>query len=155
MVDSIPLIQKAGRGTILANTNIEHAYKLIPIHPDNNLTLGIIWFQHYISTGYGILSCQWAPGPTVLLFETFSEALQHQAQWKGGGDMCHVLDCSQDKSATCGEQWGMPSITAGLCSHQARQVDRAFVHLVVRHASRGLHCCLDWSTAPYDGELEK
>ncbi len=26
------------------------------------------------------------------IFETFSEALQHLAEWQGCGDMCHVLD---------------------------------------------------------------
>ncbi len=38
------------------------------------------------------------------IFEKFSEALQYLAQWKGCGDMCHVLDdflmvCRMDETA--------------------------------------------------------
>ncbi len=38
---AIRLVQEAGPGAILAKTDIEHAYKLTPIHPDDITTLGI------------------------------------------------------------------------------------------------------------------
>ncbi len=42
---AIQLIQRAGQGAILAKTDIKHAYKLIPIHPDDIPALGILWFS--------------------------------------------------------------------------------------------------------------
>ncbi len=84
----IQLIQRAGHGTILAKTDIEHAYKLIPAHPDDIPALGIRWFQHWLWDA--TLPMGSRSGCTI--FETFSEALQHLAEWQECGDMCHILD---------------------------------------------------------------
>ncbi len=43
---TIQLIRKAGPGAILAKTDVEHAYKLVPIHLEDIPALGIKWFQH-------------------------------------------------------------------------------------------------------------
>ncbi len=38
---AIQLIRKAGSGAILAKTDVEHAYKLVLIHPEDIPALGI------------------------------------------------------------------------------------------------------------------
>ncbi len=85
---AIQLIQRAGQGAILAKTDIEHAYKLIPVHPDDIPALGIWWFQHWLWNA----TLPMGSRSDCAIFETFSEALQHLAEWQGCGDMCHVLD---------------------------------------------------------------
>ncbi len=45
---AIQLIRKAGPGAILAKTDVEHAYKLVPIHPEDIPALMIRWFQHWL-----------------------------------------------------------------------------------------------------------
>ncbi len=85
---AIRLIHEVGQGSILARTDIEHAYKLIPVHPDDIPALGIKWFQHWLSDA----TLPMGSRSSCAIFETFSEALQHLAQWKGCGNMCYVLD---------------------------------------------------------------
>ncbi len=85
---AIKVIQRAGQRAILAKTDIEHAYKLIPVHPDDIPALGIWWFQHWL--WHATLPMGSRSGCAI--FATFSEALQHLAEWQGCGDMCNVLD---------------------------------------------------------------
>ncbi len=42
---AISLIQDIGPGAVLAKTDIEHAYKLIPIHPQDIPALGLRWYD--------------------------------------------------------------------------------------------------------------
>ncbi len=88
-VDSaIHLIQQAVPEAFLAKTDIEHAYKLIPIHPEDIPALGIRWFQDWLWD----VTLPMGSRLGCAILETFSEALQHLAPWKGCGNMCHVLD---------------------------------------------------------------
>ena len=88
-VDSaIALIQMSGPNSVLAKTDIEHAYKLIPIHPEDIPALGIRWFQDWLWD----VTLPMGSRSGCAIFETFSEALQFIAESKGCGDMCHVLD---------------------------------------------------------------
>ncbi len=72
---AIQLIQRAGQGAILAKTDIEHAYKLIPVHPDDVSALGIRWFQHWLWDA----TLPMGSRSGCAIFGTFSEALQHMA----------------------------------------------------------------------------
>ncbi len=85
---AIQFIQQAGPGAILAKTDIEHMYKLIPIHPDDIPELGIRWFHHWLWDATLPMGSRLG----ITIFETFSEALQHLAQWKQCDSMCHMLD---------------------------------------------------------------
>ncbi len=58
MDTAIQLIQQAGQRAILTKTDINHAYKLIPIHPDNIPALG--------NTGCVMPHCPWVPNQVVL-----------------------------------------------------------------------------------------
>ncbi len=44
----IALIQSIGPGALLTKTDIEHAYKIIPIHPEDIPALGIRWFKDWL-----------------------------------------------------------------------------------------------------------
>ncbi len=85
---SIQLINRAGPGAILAKTDVEHAYKLVPIHREDIPTMWVRWFQHWLWDA----TLPMCSRSGCAIFETFSEALQYFAQWKGCGDMCHILD---------------------------------------------------------------
>ncbi len=85
---AIQLTLKAGPRAILAKTDVEHAYKLVTIHLENIPALGIRWLQHWLWDATLLMGSR----SGCAIFETFSDALQYLAQWKGCGDMCHVLD---------------------------------------------------------------
>ncbi len=72
----------------MAKTDIQHAYKLIPIHPHDVPALGIRWFNHWQ------WDCTLPVGCRVgcAIFEAFSDAIQFLAEARGCGGMCHVLD---------------------------------------------------------------
>ncbi len=80
---------KPGPRAILDKTDVKHAYKLVPIHPEDIQALGIRWFQHWLPMD---ATLPMGSQSGYAIFETFPEALQYLAQWKGCGDMCHVLD---------------------------------------------------------------
>ncbi len=71
---AIQLIQRAGQVAILAKTDIEHAYKLIPVHP----SLGIRWFQQWLRDATLPMGSRLG----CAIFETFSEAIKHLAEWQ-------------------------------------------------------------------------
>ncbi len=45
---AISLIQDIGPGAVLAKMDIEHAYKLIPIHPQDIPALGLRWYDDWL-----------------------------------------------------------------------------------------------------------
>ncbi|KAK3086988.1 hypothetical protein FSP39_000072 [Pinctada imbricata] len=87
--DAIRIVAKFGRGTLMAKTDIEHAFKLIPIHPSDYELLGFQFngqFYYDKTLPFGLsYSCQ--------LFEKFSSALQWimESHFKVPGCV-HVLD---------------------------------------------------------------
>jgi hypothetical protein len=85
---AIALIRRVGRGAVLCKTDIEHAYKLMPIAEEDIPALGIRWFQHWL------YDCTLPMGSCsgCAIFEKLSKALQFLAQHHGCGLMCHILD---------------------------------------------------------------
>ena len=41
--DIVPVIHRLGRGTLLAKLDIQTAYHMVPVHPDDGQLLGIVW----------------------------------------------------------------------------------------------------------------
>lgn len=86
---AISLIQQLGPGTLLAKTDIENAYKQIPVHPSDFELLGFrigndYYYDKTLSFGLSY-SCN--------LFERFSTALQWILENKFSVAHCvHVLD---------------------------------------------------------------
>ena len=86
---AIQIILRLGRGCFLAKTDIQSAFRLLPVHPDSYHLLGFYFKGHYFfdtAMPMGLsISCQ--------VFETFSTALQWIAQTHFSiGDMLHILD---------------------------------------------------------------
>ncbi len=86
--DAIQLILKCGPNVFLAKSDIEKAFRLIPIHPDQHHLLCIQWEQKiYVDRCLPMgarSACQ--------LFEEFSTALQAIAHSHGIQNMTHYLD---------------------------------------------------------------
>jgi hypothetical protein len=85
---AVRLIRRLGPGCVLMKTDIEHAYKNVPIHPLDIPALGVKW------DSYWLWDCTLPMGARsgCAIFEAFSTALQYIAERKGCGDMCHILD---------------------------------------------------------------
>lgn len=87
--DATKHLLACGKGALLAKTDIEHAYKLVPIHPEDYELLGFsidnkYYFDRTLPMGLSC-SCQ--------LFEKFSSALHWILQSKLGVQGCvHILD---------------------------------------------------------------
>lgn len=86
---AITIIKQLGRGALLAKTDLENAYKQIPIHPDDFELLGFMVDNKYYfdkTLPFGLsYSCN--------LFEKFSSALQWILESKFSVLHCvHILD---------------------------------------------------------------
>ena len=85
----VDLVYRHGRGCLMAKTDIEDAFRIIPIHPLDHSLLGFsfegeFYFDRCLPMGASS-SCQ--------IFEQFSMALQWILQSKcKAGDMSHILD---------------------------------------------------------------
>jgi hypothetical protein len=85
----VNLVQKYGKHCLMAKTDIEDAFRIIPISPEDYHLLGFVWqgqfyFDKCLPMGASS-SCQ--------IFEKFSVALQWILQTKfGAGGMSHILD---------------------------------------------------------------
>jgi len=88
-VDSaVSHIVNQGKGTLLAKVDIEHAYRNIPVHPDDRHLLGMRWDgSTYLDTGlpFGLRS---APK----IFSSIAEALEWILLQEGVTWVLHYLD---------------------------------------------------------------
>ena len=85
---AIRLIRQVGKGAILCKTDIEHAYKLINIAESDIPALAMRWFQHWLYDA----TLPMGSRSGCAIFERLSKAIQHIAEHKGCGPMCHILD---------------------------------------------------------------
>ena len=85
---AVRLIQQQGQGCVLAKTDIEHAYKLLPIHKDDIPALGIRWQGNLYFDCTLPMGCRTG----CKLFEIFSTALEFIAWEQNCGPLCHILD---------------------------------------------------------------
>ena len=77
-----------GRGTLMAKMNVEEAYRIIPIHPDDRHLLSIYWdgqVYMYAALPFGLRS---AP----LIFTALADGLQWVLQQPGTSFIAHYLD---------------------------------------------------------------
>ena len=87
--DAIELIKRYGKGALLAKTDIEHGYKIIPIHPSDHELLGFaigdnLYFDKTLPMGLSF-ACN--------LFERFSTAIHWIVNNKLSISGCvHYLD---------------------------------------------------------------
>ena len=72
MNDAIQILQNLGRGAYMAKTEIESAFRILPIHPDDYHLLGFTWngafhYEKWLAMG-AASSCR--------TFEIFIKALE-------------------------------------------------------------------------------
>ena len=88
-VDSaVEQILQLGRNSLLAKTDIEHAYRNIPIHPSDRRFLGMVWKGAlYIDTvlPFGLRS-------TPKIFSAIADAVEWIAMHRGVSCLLHYLD---------------------------------------------------------------
>ncbi len=85
---AIRLIQSVGQGAVMSKTDIEHAYKLLPVHPEDIPALGILWDNQL----YFDCTLPMGSRSGCALFEKFATALEYIAWDNGCGPLCHILD---------------------------------------------------------------
>ena len=87
--DAIEGIMRFGQGCFLAKTDIESAFRLIPVHPDHYELLGMYWEGKYYYDKVLPFGLRSAP----FLFNQLSDALEwillHKSQISF---VCHILD---------------------------------------------------------------
>ena len=87
--DAIKCIKNCGVGSFLAKTDIKHAFRIIPIHPDDHHLLGMKWKGLYYYDKCMPMGC----ASSCRTFETFSTAIEWIAQHiLGISNIIHVLD---------------------------------------------------------------
>ncbi|MEW8547281.1 MAG: hypothetical protein AB2693_27555 [Candidatus Thiodiazotropha sp.] len=87
--DAIGKIVNTGRGAFLAKTDIESAFRIIPISKHDYPLLGFKWDGYF----YHDRSLPMGSSSSCKIFERFSTALEWIASNKFGcGDIIHILD---------------------------------------------------------------
>jgi hypothetical protein len=88
-VDTIAgAVFRAGRGALVAKSDVQHAYRQVPVHPDDRPLLGMRWQGHtYIDATlpFGLRS---AP----LIFSAVADALEWVVRSRGVRSICHYID---------------------------------------------------------------
>ena len=88
-IDSVAVVVASlGAGSLLAKIDIESAYRLVPVHPDDRLLLGIEWEgQIYCDAmlPFGLRS-------SAKIFTAFADALEWIVRQKGVRHIEHYLD---------------------------------------------------------------
>lgn len=89
-VDSVvSLVKTFGFGCLMAKTDIEDAFRIIPIHPEDYFLLGFIWKGQY----YYEKVLPMGASSSCQIFDAFSTALQWiMMNHYGSGGMSHILD---------------------------------------------------------------
>ena len=87
--NAISVLCRLGPGAFMAKTDIQSAFRIVPVHPDSQYLLGFKWKNMYFydrTLAMGLsASCQ--------IFETISTGVQWVAQHKLGiTEMLHILD---------------------------------------------------------------
>jgi len=86
--NAIAMIQEVGPNSILVKSDIQHAYKIIPIRQEDIPALRMKWFGDYLFVCTLPMGCR----SGCAIFEALSTALQHILEVKGLGPLCHILD---------------------------------------------------------------
>ena len=81
-------VASLGRGSLLAKIDIESAYRLIPVHPENRCLLGVRWQDRCFCDGMLPFGLRSAPK----VFTAFTDALEWCIYKEGVTEVYHYLD---------------------------------------------------------------
>ena len=85
-------VKLCGRGCLMAKTDIENAFRLIPIHPNDRHLLGFSWNHSGVTKFYMDACLAMGLSISCQLFSRFSNALQWIMESKFNGVMSHIID---------------------------------------------------------------
>ena len=110
--DVVLCILKTGRGALLAKMDIKQAYRMVPVHLQDSLLLGMRWQGKVFvdkALPFGLRS---AP----LIFSAVADALQWMMQRKGISFLAHYVDdfiiVGRPESSVCRE---LTNHARGMC----------------------------------------
>ena len=87
--DAVRMVRCAGRGCHLAKTDIENAFRIVPVHPDDHHLLGLKWKNKI----YYDMVLPFGASPSCSIFEDLSTSLQWAARHKISIQyIIHILD---------------------------------------------------------------
>ena len=87
--DAVSVIKRLGNGSYMAKTDIESAFRILPVHKDDYPLLGFSWKGKLYYDRCVAMGC----ASSCLTFETFSTALEWVARHKlGCTGVVHILD---------------------------------------------------------------
>lgn len=87
--DVIRLVQKFGKGALMAKIDIKNAFRILPMHPDDFHLLGFHWRKKFF------INCTLCMGlsTSCAIFESFSHCIQWIVQQRFPiGPITHILD---------------------------------------------------------------
>lgn len=86
--DAARAITKAGRGALLAKVDIKSAYRLVPVHPEDRLLLGMFWDgKVFVDT---VLPFGLRSAPKI--FTAIADVLEWAVRQRGVQTVLHYLD---------------------------------------------------------------
>ena len=86
--DAVSVIRHLGQNTLLAKVDIKSAYRMVPVHPDDRLLLGMQWENNLYVDGtlpFGLRSA-----PRICM--AVADALEWQERFEGTEHILHYLD---------------------------------------------------------------
>ena len=87
--DAVQTFLLLGRGTLLSKTDVDSAFRIIPIHTEDHDLLGIKFNDRFYYDTCLPMGCSSAPA----IVDRFSSALEHNAiQHLGIANIIHILD---------------------------------------------------------------
>ena len=108
------MVKQQGRGALLAKMDLKAAYRMVPVHPEDQYLLGVEWQgvrYHDQALSFGLRSA-----PKV--FTAVADGLAWALACQGARNFLHYLDdyffCSPAQSSACGATLSMAT---QLCEH--------------------------------------
>ena len=87
--DAIAMIKSIGRGSYMSKIDINSAFRIIPIHPDDYHLLDMKWNNSYFFDRCLPMGCS----SSCAIFEAFSTSLEWLAKhFLGTSGVLHILD---------------------------------------------------------------
>ncbi|KAL5479413.1 hypothetical protein EMCRGX_G022933 [Ephydatia muelleri] len=131
-IDSVTMIVASlGAGSLLAMNDIESAYRLVPVHPDDRSLLGVEWSGWIYCDAmlpFGLRS-------SAKIFTALADALEWIVRQRGVSHIAHYLD--DFIVAKCDQFGERTDVFIGKTGNTICPVDACLAYVAVRGASPG------------------
>ena len=107
MADIASVVLSLGQGALLAKSDIKHAYRHVPAHPDNRLLLGMRWNGRLFCNSTMPFGLRSAP----IIFSAVADTLEWIVKSRGASHVFHHVDdfviLGPPNSVKCGGDLGL------------------------------------------------